>query len=202
MAKRVTFEQVLQALNDGKGVRRDSWKFGYFYVKQDGKLIDSEDNEIDYVDFVEDAMANDWVIMKYTTMDELNDRALWYVTRELVFNQLFMKHKVLIYDLLKYTRSRYGLANTDSPYYTIVYENGYLLPILKHTFGHSCLEVRFNSQSICYDAIRQYEKQIFEVVELENLMSLMQREEVENLNNTPFTRAELEDLYLKMGGKL
>ena len=202
MAKRVNFEQVLQALNDGKGVRRDSWKFGYFYVKQDGKLIDSEDNEIDYVDFVEDAMANDWVIMKYTTMDELNDRALWYVTRELVFNQLFMKHKVLIYDLLKYTRSRYGLANTDSPYYTIVYENGYLLPILKHTFGHSCLEVRFNSQSICYDAIRQYEKQIFEVVELENLMSLMQREEVENLNNTPFTRAELEDLYLKMGGKL
>ena len=33
-------------------------------------------------------------------------------------------------------------------------------------------------------------------------MSLMQREEVDNLNNTPFTRAELEDLYLKMGGKL
>lgn len=202
MAKRVNFEQVLQALNDGKGVRRDSWKFGYFYIKQDGKLIDSEDNEIDYVDFVEDAMANDWVIMKYTTMDELNDKALWYVTRELVFNQLFMKHKVLIYDLLKYTRSRYGLANTDSPYYTIVYEDGVLLPILRHTMGHSCLEVRFNSQSICYDAIRQYEKQIFEVVELENLMSLMQREEVENLNNTPFTRAELEDLYLKMGGKL
>lgn len=202
MAKRVNFEQVLQALNDGKGVRRDSWKFGYFYIKQDGKLIDSEDNEIDYVDFVEDAMADDWRIMKYTTMDELNDKALWYVTRELVFNQLFMKQKVLIYDLLKYTRSRYGLANTDSPYYTIVYENGYLLPILKHTFGHSCLEVRFNSQSICYDAIRQYEKQIFEVVELENLMSLMQREEVENLNNTPFTRAELEDLYIKMGGKM
>ena len=202
MAKRVNFEQVLQALNDGKGVRRDSWKFGYFYVKQDGKLIDSEDNEIDYVDFVEDAMANDWVIMKYTRMDELNDRALWYVTRELVFNQLFMKHKVLIYDLLKYTRSRYGLANTDSPYYVIVYENGYLLPALKQSMGHSCLEVRFNSKSVCFDAIRQYEKQIFEVVELENLMSLMQREEVENLNNTPFTRAELEDLYLKMGGKL
>lgn len=202
MAKRVNFEQVLQALNDGKGVRRDSWKFGYFYVKQDGKLIDSEDNEIDYVDFVEDAMANDWVIMKYTTMDELNDRALWYVTRELVFNQLFIKHRVLIYDLLKYTRSRYGLANTDSPYYTIVYENGYLLPVLKQSMGHSCLEVRFNSKSVCFDAIRQYEKQIFEVVELENLMSLMQREEVENLNNTPFTRAELEDLYLKMGGKL
>ena len=202
MAKRVNFEQVLQALNDGKGVRRDSWKFGYFYVKQDGKLIDSEDNEIDYVDFVEDAMANDWVIMKYTTMDELNDRALWYVTRELVFNQLFIKHRVLIYDLLKYTRSRYGLANTDSPYYVIVYENGYLLPALKQSMGHSCLEVRFNSKSVCFDAIRQYEKQIFEVVELENLMSLMQREEVENLNNTPFTRAELEDLYLKMGGKL
>ena len=202
MAKRINFEQVLQALNDGKGVRRDSWKFGYFYIKQDGKLIDSEDNEIDYVDFVEDAMADDWRIMKYTKMDELNDRALWYVTRELVFNQLFMKQKVLIYDLLKYTRSRYGLANTDSPYYTIVYEDGMLLPILRHTMGHSCLEVRFNSQSICYDAIRQYEKQIFEVVELENLMSLMQREEVENLNNTPFTRAELEDLYIKMGGKM
>lgn len=202
MAKRVNFEQVLQALNDGKGVRRDSWKFGYFYFKQDGKLIDSEDNEIDYIDFVEDAMADDWRIMKYTRMDELNDRALWYVTRELVFNQLFTKHKVLIYDLLKYTRSRYGLANTDSPYYTIVYEDGMLLPILRHTMGHSCLEVRFNSQSICYDAIKQYEKQIFEVVELENLMSLMQREEVENLNNTPFTRAELEDLYIKMGGKM
>ena len=202
MAKRVNFEQVLQALNDGKGVRRDSWKFGYFYIKQDGKLIDSEDNEVDYIDFVEDAMADDWRIMKYTRMDELNDRALWYVTRELVFNQLFMKHKVLIYDLLKYTRSRYGLANTDSPYYTIVYEDGMLLPILRHTMGHSCLEVRFNSQSICYDAIQQYEKQIFEVVELENLMSLMQREEIENLNNTPFTRAELESLYIKMGGKL
>ena len=202
MAKRVNFQQVLQALNDGKGVRRDSWKFGYFYLKQDGKLIDSEDNEIDYIDFIEDAMANDWVIMKYTRMDELNDRALWYVTRELVFNQLFMKHKVLVYDLLKYTRSRYGLANTDSPYYVIVYENGYLLPALKQSMGHSCLEVRFNSKSVCLDAIRQYEKQIFEVVELENLMSLMQREEVDNLNNTPFTRAELEDLYLKMGGKM
>jgi hypothetical protein len=68
--------------------------------------------------------------------------------------------------------------------------------------GHSCLEVRFNSKSVCFDAIRQYEKQIFEVVELENLMSLMQREEVEDLNNTPFTRAELEDLYIKMGGKM
>lgn len=199
---RISFEQVLQALNDGKGVRRDSWKFGYFYSKVDGKLVDSEDNEVDYIDFVEDAMADDWVIMKYTRMDELNDRALWYVTRELVFNQLFIKHKVLIYDLLKYTRSRYGLANIDSPYYVIVYENGYLLPALKQSMGHSCLEVRFNSKSVCFDAIRQYEKQIFEVVELENLMSLMQREEVENLNNTPFTRAELEDLYLKMGGKL
>ena len=202
MAKRVNFEQVLQALNDGKGVRRDEWKFGYYYQKVDGKLVDSEGNEVEYVDFVEDALANDWQVMKIVSMDELNDRALWYVTRELVFNQLFIKQKVLIYDLLKYTRSRYGLANTDSPYYIITYENGYLLPVLKQSMGHSCLEVRFNSQSICHDAIQQYEKQIFEVVELENLMSLMQREEVDNLNNTPFTRAELEDLYLKMGGKL
>ena len=202
MAKRVNFEQVLQALNDGKGVRRDEWKFGYYYQKVDGKLVDSEGNEVEYVDFVEDALANDWQVMKVVSMDELNDRALWYVTRELVFNQLFMKHKVLIYDLLKYTRSRYGLANTDSPYYTIVYEDGVLLPILRHSIGHSCLEVLFNSQTICYDAIQQYQKEIFEVVELENLMSLMQREEIENLNNTPFTRAELESLYIKMGGKL
>ena len=202
MAKRVNFEQVLQALNDGKGVRRDEWKFGYYYQKVDGKLVDSEGNEVEYVDFVEDALANDWQVMKVVSMDELNDRALWYVTRELVFNQLFMKHKVLIYDLLKYTRSRYGLANIDAPYYTIVYEDGVLLPILRHSIGHSCLEVRFNSQTVCYDAIQQYQKEIFEVVELENLMSLMQREEIENLNNTPFTRAELESLYIKMGGKL
>ena len=202
MAKRINFEQVLQALNDGKGVRRDSWKFGYFYAKEDGELVDSEGNYVDYVDLIEDAMADDWQIMKYTTMDELNDRALWYVTRELVFNQLFIKHKSITYELLKYTRSRYGLAITDAPYYTIVYEDGMLMPILRHSLGHSCFEVRFNSQSICFDAIRQYEKQIFEVVELNNIMALMQREEVDNLNNTPFTRAELEDLYLKMGGKL
>ena len=202
MAKRVTFEQVLQALNEGKGVRRESWKFGYFYIKQNGQLIDSEDNEIDYIDFVEDAMANDWCIAKYTTMDELNDRALWYVTRELVFNQLFTKHKSLMYDLLKYARSRYGLAITDAPYYTIAYENGLLLPVLRQTVGHSCFDVKFNSQSVCVDTIKQYEKQIFEVLELQDLMSVMQREEVENLNNTPFTRAELETIYLKVGGKL
>ncbi len=202
MAKRVNFEQVLQALNDGKGVRRDSWKFGYYYQKVDGELVDSEDNYVDYVDLIEDATADDWQIMKIVSMDELNDKALWYVTRELVFNQLFIKHKSLMYDLLKYARSRYGLAITDAPYYTIVYEDGMLMPILRHSLGHSCFEVRFNSQSICFDAIRQYEKQIFEVVELNDLMALMQREEVDNLNNTPFTRAELEDLYLKMGGKL
>mgnify|MGYP003289245839 CR=1 FL=1 len=202
MAKRINFEQVLQALNDGKGVRRDSWKFGYYYQKVDGELVDSEGNYVDYVDLIEDASVDDWCIMKYTTMDELTDKALWYVTRELVFNQLFIKHKGIIYELLKYARSRHALAITDAPYYTIVYENGILLPALRNSLGHSCLEVRFNSQSICVDAIKQYEKQIFEVVELNDLMALMQRVEVDNLNNTPFTRAELEDLYLKMGGKL
>lgn len=201
MAKKVSFEQVLKALNDGKGVRRSSWKFGYYYFKEDGKLIDTEDNEIEYIDFVEDAMADDWVIVKATSMKDLNDKALWFVTRELVFNQLFFKHKDVMYRLLKYARDSHALAITDAPYYSIVYEEGYLVPTMRNSVYHSCFEVPFNSQVACSEAIQHFHKEIFEVVELSNLLALMQQEEVVDLKNAPFSRAELENLYIRLGGK-
>ena len=207
-----SYEEALEALQEGKGVRLDSWKFGrYVQLGETSKygeggkvLLDEEGLQLPD-DFLKEHFedASDIVIMKsHTPMKELTDSALWSVTRELIFTKYITTLNRINYKVAKFARDTKSFTRGGECQYIIRF-NGSYANYLANAEGEIYTEtsVGFNDRDRCLEAIELVREELGRLSYYKGLVSSMQLKEVDDLDSTPFTRSELESIYLKAGGK-
>ena len=203
------WEKAVEALANGKAIRLDDWDFGTYVQIGDVKGVKMLVDEDGYpVEVSEECKKSDkWIVMRdRVPMNELNDKALWYVVREMVFNTYVSQQGKLLYSMTKFARDNKALSIVDSGSYVIVYDTefkDFIIENSKRTFTNLMdgLAVRFNSRDVAYRALEHYKEDMVHILELSNVLACMQLSEIVDLNNTPYTRAELEDMYKKLGGR-
>lgn len=200
----ISKKQMMEALSDGKALRRDSWAFGRYVTMVDGILVDEDGHELPK-DFLSRFMfdASDVVVMREgTPINELTDVALWSVTRELVFSRYVQKLGQLNYRMAKFARDHNCLSNARDMQYVIAYNKklGRYVPMAEGE-NYPVVMVGFLDRETSYKFIEMYKQDLGELEEYRSLVCQMQQSDIGDLSNTMLNRYDLEALYKRCGGK-
>lgn len=197
-------KQMMEALSDGKAIRRDSWVLGRYVAIVDGVLVDEDGCELPK-DFLSEHMfnASDVVIMRSgIPISELTDVVLWGITRELVFSKYIQKLGQLNYRMAKFARDHNCLSSGRDVQYVVAYNKklGEYIPMSEGE-NHPIVLVGFLDRQVCYKFIEMYKRDLEELEEYRSLVCRMQQNDIGDLSNTTLNRYDLEMLYKHCGGK-
>lgn len=132
-------------------------------------------------------------------MNEVSFSLLYYTVMELAHKRLADSQIKLVRDLRQFARASGAVPTLDTSVYCISYTsdlNEFIVVQKGNTFSPNV--VYFNDKEIAYRALGLYKKDMEHILELTDIVGLLDTNLVMVEDNSPFNRAELEDLYNKL----
>lgn len=132
-------------------------------------------------------------------MNEVSFSLLYYTVMELAHKRLADSQIKLVRDLRQFARANGAVPTLDTSVYCISYTsdlNEFIVVQKGNTFSPNV--VYFNDKEIAYRALGLYKKDMEHILELTDIVGLLDTNLVMVEDNSPFNRAELEDLYNKL----
>lgn len=132
-------------------------------------------------------------------MNEVSFSLLYYTVTELAHKRLADSQIKLVRDLRQFARVNGAVPTLDTSVYCISYTsdlNEFIVVQKGNTFSPNV--VYFSDKEIAYRALGLYKKDMEHILELTDIVGLLDTNLVMVEDNSPFNRAELEDLYNKL----